>query len=97
MIEKPFCLRDPKAVKAARKPYCEYCGRYGPVIVHHYNRTRGAGGDDIYTEDGSGDDNLISLCPECERKAHNAQISKSQLREAKACNSRVLKKFFKDW
>ena len=75
MIPKPKRIKNPRAIEAARKPYCEYCGCLGTVHVHHI-KTKGSGGHDI-------PENLISLCPLCHDKAHWGQISKEALRGAK--------------
>ncbi len=51
-------LTDKKAIKAARKPYCERCGARASGEPHHVI-TRGAGGPDHPF-------NLIQLCgPNC--------------------------------
>lgn len=72
MIPKPKRIKDKKAIEQARKPYCQYCFRYGITEIHHL-KSRGAGGDDI-------SDNLIALCPLCHRKAHDGNISREKLR-----------------
>lgn len=73
MIPKPRRIVDPQAIKAARKPYCEYCGKWGYTEVHHI-KTRGSGGDDVPS-------NLVSLCRACHDKAHRGLISKRELKE----------------
>jgi 5-methylcytosine-specific restriction endonuclease McrA len=74
-IPKPKRIVDRKAIEAARKPYCELCGRWGTVDVHHID-SRGAG-------HGDEPENLISLCRVCHRKAHDGNISRDELREIK--------------
>jgi hypothetical protein len=77
VIPKPKRLVDKRAIEAARKPWCEYCGKAGPTEVHHWEHSRGAGGDDLPA-------NLIALCAGpngCHQKAHMGLISKDQLRE----------------
>lgn len=58
-----------------KKRYCEYCGKYGDTH-HHHIRSRGAGGGDT-------PENLITLCFVCHTKAHDGNISKDDLEEAK--------------
>lgn len=71
MLTKPHRLRDPKAIQAARREYCELCGRYGVIHVHHI-RSKGAGGNDEA-------DNLVSLCPICHDKVHRGLIERERL------------------
>jgi len=55
--QKQQRIVDPKAIEAARRPYCVYCGLAKSDIkyeVHHINK-RSQGGDDV-------PENLISLC-----------------------------------
>ncbi len=66
-------LTDKKAIKAARKPYCERCGARASGENHHVV-TRGAGGPDHAL-------NLIQLCQTCHTKAHAGNISKQELFE----------------
>lgn len=73
MIPKPHRIVDPQAIKTARKPYCEYCRKWGYTEAHHI-KTRGSGGDDVPS-------NLVGLCRECHDKAHRGLISKERLRE----------------
>lgn len=74
MVSKPKRIKDPAAIRAVRKPYCEYCGRtFGPMQVHHI-KPRGAGGDDVR-------ENLICLCPECHTRVHAGEIPRHRLRE----------------
>ena len=74
LFPKPVRQRNRKAIEKARKGYCEWCGRSGPVEVHHVT-TRGAGGVDCERT------NLVSLCYICHTKAHNLQITKKQLKD----------------
>lgn len=57
MLTKRKRLVDPTAIKAARKQYCEVCGRQAYGEPHHII-TRGAGGPDHKY-------NLIQLCAIC--------------------------------
>lgn len=57
MLQKPKRVRNPKAIAAIRKPYCEVCGRPAYGEPHHII-TRGAGGPDHPF-------NLIQLCGSC--------------------------------
>lgn len=77
-VPKPgMRVRDPAAIAAARKGFCEYCGTdAGPFHVHHL-RSRGAGGDDV-------PGNLINLCagpgrPNCHDHAHAGHIPREVL------------------
>ena len=75
-IEKPQRIHDQKAIDAARRHYCEFCGRTTveaqQIHVHHVS-SKGSGGDD---KDG----NLISLCFICHDNAHRGLISRERLR-----------------
>ncbi len=73
MIPKPRRVRDRAAIEAARKPWCEVCGKAGPVHVHHID-SRGAGHGDVA-------DNLVSACPWCHARIHAGQIPRERLRE----------------
>ncbi|NPV52196.1 MAG: hypothetical protein HPY71_01580 [Firmicutes bacterium] len=70
---------DRRAIEAARKPYCELCGRRGPVEVHHvFSRGMGGGGRlDVHF-------NLISLCWQCHRAYHDGRISRERILQAVA-------------
>lgn len=63
---------DPSAVSAARKTFCQICGRTQGLHNHHI----------IYRSHGGGDDpnNLITLCFECHDKVHRRVISIDQLK-----------------
>ncbi len=77
MIPKPQRIRNPRAIEAARKPWCEVCGRAGRMEVHHWEHSRGAGGDDI-------PHNLICVCAGpggCHERIHAGQIPRERLRE----------------
>lgn len=63
---------DPDAIAAARLPWCEWCGRQRPVHIHHV-KSKGSGGHDVAA-------NLASLCWECHREVHNANIPRLDLR-----------------
>ena len=60
--------RNPKAIKACRKPYCELCGSPAYGEPHHII-SRGAGGPDHPL-------NLIQLCGQCHVKAHMGKIAR---------------------
>ncbi len=83
MFPKPKRINDKQAIEAARKPWCEVCKHWGRTTPHHI-KTVGSGGNDT-------PDNLISLCAVCHTKAHNGQISKEKLREAKWTNTMSLR------
>ncbi|KLU61447.1 HNH endonuclease [Peptococcaceae bacterium CEB3] len=72
-------IEDSSAIEAVRTKYCKYvdpatgvrCNQ--PVFGQpHHIKSRGAGGDDIK-------ENLISLCGECHRKAHDGNIARQTL------------------
>ena len=63
--------RDNKAIQAARKPFCERCGRAAGIEPHHIF-TRGAGGKE-------NKENLIQLCPACHIGAHDGHIQREEL------------------
>ena len=73
MVPKPKRIVDKRAIKNARKDYCEYCGCRAYGEPHHI-KTVGSGGDDV-------PENLIQLCGECHVKAHTGEISKDEFRE----------------
>ncbi len=78
MIPKPTRVKSPANIKAARKPYCEYCGMWGYTESHHVT-SRGAGGGDEM-------ENLISLCTgpgtrDCHGRAQRYEIGRESLRE----------------
>lgn len=67
-IPKPQRLRDPKAIEAARKPFCESCG--GPAYGEpHHIIPRSVGGADHKL-------NLIQLCLRC----HFGDVATGKLR-----------------
>lgn len=55
-----------------KKHNCEYCGKKNCYTNTHHIRSKGAGGDDT-------ENNLIELCGDCHRKAHDGLISKQEL------------------
>ena len=69
MLSKSKRVKDPQAIKDARRPYCELCGRAGATQVHHII-FRGQGGHDTA-------DNLISLCVNCHDDAHGKGRNKA--------------------
>jgi len=64
-------ITDPKAIKSVRKEYCELCGQKATGEPHHI-RPRSLRGDDI-------PENLIQLCFEHHRFAHDGKISHHEL------------------
>ena len=74
-VPKTKRVKDPEAIEAARKSYCQVCYTRFGLHVHHI-KTRGAGGGDI-------PENLICLCWKCHAKAHSGEINKDQLRRCK--------------
>jgi 5-methylcytosine-specific restriction endonuclease McrA len=73
MYAKPKRIVDKKAIQQARRSFCQVCGRWGDVHVHHI-KSKGSGGGDI-------PENLISLCYKCHTKAHIGKLSKEFLKE----------------
>ncbi|AEG14341.1 HNH endonuclease [Desulfofundulus kuznetsovii DSM 6115] len=71
MLERPIRVVDPGVIESVRSERCEYCGKPGPVDVHHI-KPRSAGRRDIRP-------NLISLCRECHRKAQAHEIDRLEL------------------
>ncbi len=55
-----------------KKHNCEYCGKKNCYTNTHHIRSKGAGGDDT-------ENNLIELCGDCHRKAHDGLMSKREL------------------
>lgn len=64
-------IRDRKAIQAARKNYCEYCGAYADIEPHHVF-TVGAGGGDVSY-------NLVQLCTRCHIGVHAGKIEREEL------------------
>lgn len=75
-IPKPKRIKNKKAIEEARRDYCEYCGGHFNLQVHHWQHTRGAGGNDEPS-------NLVTLCMSCHAKAHTGQISKTMIAKIK--------------
>jgi len=73
--EKPCRVRDPQAIKAARREACELCGAWCPEGHVHHARSKGAGGDDVRW-------NLIFLCPLCHHGVHAGNISRQAVWDA---------------
>ena len=75
-IDKLCRIVDPKAIQAARRNYCERCGRVGGRFEVHHIKSRGAGGDDVA-------ENLINLCigfeSNCHDRAHRGLIPRAEL------------------
>jgi len=72
MLPKPKRLRDKRAIEAARKPYCELCGRADMGLQVHHVVSRGSGGPDM-------PENLITFCASCHTLAHGGCISRDEL------------------
>lgn len=71
-LPKHTRLKDPKAIKAARRDRCELCGDTWELQVHHIKH-RASGGHDEPR-------NLICLCAECHTKVHVGEISKRRIK-----------------
>lgn len=71
IFQKQKRIVDKKAIEAARRSHCEYCGRAWMIEVHHI-KSRGSGGHDEAS-------NLISLCKDCHMKVHSGQIPRRNL------------------
>lgn len=80
---KPHRVVSQKEIDRQRKPYCEYCGRYGRSQTHHVVSRKSGGGDVP--------ENLISLCPTCHMLAHNGEIEKDELWEKIAAREGITK------
>lgn len=79
-IPKPTRVNSQAAIRAARKPFCEKCGRQASGEPHHI-RSRGAGGSDI-------PENLIQLCAGCHIEAQEYRIKPAALIEIVARRER---------
>jgi hypothetical protein len=66
LIAKPTRIRSKKVIQECRKNYCEHCGGKATGEPHHI-RPRSLGGSDI-------PENLIQLCFDCHRAAHDGKI-----------------------
>lgn len=67
-IYKRKRIINPAAIKAARKKFCQHCGKYQESGLHvHHIKTKGSGGADV-TE------NLVTLCFECHTKVHSDEL-----------------------
>ncbi len=71
-LSKPQRIRDPRAIRRCRKPYCEFCGVTGGRYEIHHIQFRSAGGHDI-------DYNLINLCVECHQAVHDKIVGAYRL------------------
>lgn len=70
-VPKSERKKDKKLINS-KKHNCEYCGKKNCYTNTHHIKSKGAGGDDTA-------DNLIELCSNCHRKAHDGLISKQEL------------------
>lgn len=66
MIPKPTRIKSKETIQECRKDYCEYCGKKATGEPHHI-RPCSLGGSDIK-------ENLIQLCFDCHRAAHDGKI-----------------------
>lgn len=74
-IPKPKRVKDKRAIRRARKPYCEYCGETRLKLeVHHIEGQGRYGPGDVA-------DNLITLCIICHGKAQRFEIPMEELQE----------------
>lgn len=64
-------IKDRKAIKAARKNFCERCGCYAGIEPHHIFTVGSGGGDVSY--------NLVQLCTCCHIGAHSGNIQRDEL------------------
>lgn len=69
---KPKRLKDRKAIEAARKQYCEVCGRWDMAMQVHHIACKGSGGPDHSY-------NLITVCVACHTLAHSGRIARDTL------------------
>lgn len=74
-VPKPARVVSRRAVEAARKPYCERCGRRDlPIHVHHVRaRGIGAGKQMDVTQ------NLVALCVSCHDAVHRGVVSRDEI------------------
>lgn len=86
-IDKPAKrIEDPAAVEAARRPWCEWCGRDTRNGCHvHHVRSRGARGGDVAP-------NLCSLCYLCHGKFHDGNIRRALFDAAIDLRNRLLRR-----
>jgi Restriction endonuclease len=68
-------IKDKKLLKD-KKGNCKYCGKKNCYTEKHHIKSKGSGGDDT-------EDNLIELCFNCHKLAHDGTISKTELRRKK--------------
>lgn len=72
---KPRRVVSRQAIEAARKPYCERCGRTDlPIHVHHVKARQMGGARRMDVAD-----NLISLCARCHDLVHRGRIRREGL------------------
>jgi len=65
-IPKPIRVKSKKTIQECKKHFCEHCGKKATGEPHHI-RPRSLGGSDI-------PENLIQLCFDCHRAAHDGKI-----------------------
>jgi len=70
-LSKPVRVASKSVIEGCRKPYCERCGKKASGQPHHI-RPRSLGGSDIK-------ENLIQLCFDCHRQAHDGKILYTEL------------------
>lgn len=61
-------IKDEKALRTARKKFCQVCGKYQEKGIHrHHIKSKGSGGDDVK-------ENFVDLCFECHTKVHSGEL-----------------------
>ena len=70
-VPKDTRIKDKSKINY-KKHNCEYCGKKNCWTNNHHIKSKGSGGNDV-------DDNLIELCGDCHRKAHDGIITKQEL------------------
>ena len=70
-LSKHKRIKDRRAIKAARKNFCERCGRYAGIEPHHIFTVGSGGGDVSY--------NLVQLCTCCHIGAHSGNVQRDEL------------------
>ena len=70
-VPKNKRIVDKKLIKD-KKHDCEYCGKKNCYTNKHHVKSKGSSGNDT-------EENLIELCGDCHRKAHDGIITKEEL------------------
>lgn len=71
MLSKPVRFVSRETIKKHKREYCELCGKKAAGEPHHI-RPRSLGGSDI-------PENLVQLCFDCHRAAHDGKLSYTKL------------------